>query len=306
MKAPGHDANAFKHAAEAVRRLPEAERRVVDRLTPAPVSGSDSASHDVPSRPSVYSALQRAQGVQPQDVGEPGRDRTSGLRLRGQAVRSIHDDDGQAWSFVMVLGFSRHMVVRVVFDQRTETWLQLHDGAFAELGGVVETVVPDNLKAAVVRAAFAIDDQSELNRSYRELAGHYGFKVDPRPPYDAQKKSKVEAGVMYLKGDFFVGRQQSDVEEVRRDLRRWVQVDRGHTQAWHDRQAARASNSKRSNERIVAAAGASVGAGDLATCQGPSRLTHRVRQAFVLGPVEAAWATRVGPSVLAYASDLCR
>jgi hypothetical protein len=70
----------------------------------------------------------------------------------------------------MVLAWSRHMVVRVVFDQKVETWLQ-HVEAFAELHGVVETVVPDNLKvAAVVRAAFAVDDQSELNRSYRERA----------------------------------------------------------------------------------------------------------------------------------------
>lgn len=128
----------------------------------------------------------------------------------------------KAWCFVMVLAYSRHMFVRVVFDQRIETWLQLHADAFAELGGVVETVVPDNLKAAVVRAAFAIDDQSELNRSYRELARHYGFKIDPTPPYDAQKKGKVEAGVKYVKGNFFVGRQESDVEVVRRDLRRWV------------------------------------------------------------------------------------
>jgi len=34
-----------------------------------------------------------------------------------------------------------------LFDQRIETWLQLHVEAFAELGGVIETVVPDNLKA---------------------------------------------------------------------------------------------------------------------------------------------------------------
>ena len=42
----------------------------------------------------------------------------------------------KAWCFVMVLGFSRHMVVRVAFDQRIETWLALHVEAFAELGGV--------------------------------------------------------------------------------------------------------------------------------------------------------------------------
>jgi hypothetical protein len=128
----------------------------------------------------------------------------------------------KAWCFVMVLGFSRHMVVRVVFDQRIETWLALHVEAFTELGGVPATIVPDNLKAAVIRAAFSVDDQSELNRSYRELARHYHFTVDPTPPYDPGKKGKVEAGVKYVKRNFFVGRQETSVEDVRRDLRRWV------------------------------------------------------------------------------------
>lgn len=175
----------------------------------------------------LYRALQRARGVQPTDVAIPVETAPGEIaQVDFGYVGKLFDPSTmtlrKAWCFVMVLAFSRHMVVRVVFDQRIETWLQLHVEAFAELGGVVETVVPDNLKAAVVRAAFAIDDQSELNRSYRELARHYGFKVDPTPPYDAQKKGKVEAGVKYVKGNFFVGRQQSDVEEVRRDLRRWV------------------------------------------------------------------------------------
>ena len=169
----------------------------------------------------------RARGVRAQDVAIPVDTRPGEIaqvdfgyvgRLLDSATMTLR----KAWCFVMVLAFSRHMVVRVVFDQKVETWLQLHVEAFAELGGVIETVVPDNLKAAVVRAAFAVDDQSELNRSYRELARHYGFKIDPTPPYDAPKKGKVEAGVKYVKGNFFVGRQQTDVAEVRRELQRWV------------------------------------------------------------------------------------
>jgi hypothetical protein len=128
----------------------------------------------------------------------------------------------KAWCFVMVLAYSRHMVVRVAFDQKIETWLGLHVEAFAELGGVPETVVPDNLKAAVVRAAFGVDGATELNRSYREFARHYGFKVDPAPIYAPEKKGKVESGVKYVKGNFFKGRDGQDVTEVRPELARWV------------------------------------------------------------------------------------
>jgi N-carbamoylputrescine amidase len=35
----------------------------------------------------------------------------------------------------MLLGFSRHMLARIVFDQKTTTWLALHVEAFEELGG---------------------------------------------------------------------------------------------------------------------------------------------------------------------------
>lgn len=182
-------------------------------------------SHSAVKR--LYRGLARAKGVQAKDVAipvetGPGEVAQVDFGYVGKLLDPATMTLRKAWCFVMVLSWSRHMVVRVVFDQKIETWLQLHVEAFAELGGVPETVVPDNLKAAVVRAAFAVDDQSELNRSYRELARHYGFKVDPTPPYDAPKKGKVEAGVKYVKGNFFVGRQESDVEEVRRDLRRWV------------------------------------------------------------------------------------
>lgn len=128
----------------------------------------------------------------------------------------------KAWVFVMVLAYSRRMVVRVCFDQKIETWLRVHVEAFAELGGVPRTIVPDNLKAAVVRAAFGVDGAASLNRSYRELARHYGFKVDPAPIYAPKKKGKVESGVKYVKRNFFAGRDGEDVADVTAALQKWV------------------------------------------------------------------------------------
>lgn len=129
----------------------------------------------------------------------------------------------KAWVFVMVLTFSRHMFARVVFDQRTETWLRLHVEAFEKLGGVVETVVPDNLKAAVVRVAFGFSDEPALNRSYRELARHYGFKIDPTPPRSPEKKGGVESAVKYVKNNFFKPRDLEDIVAANTGLDLWVQ-----------------------------------------------------------------------------------
>lgn len=172
--------------------------------------------------------LKRTRAVDPKDVA---------IRVETPAgevaqvdfghVGKLWDPDSgrlrQAYVFVMVLGHSRHQVCRVVFDQKVETWLRLHVEAFEELGGVPRVVVPDNLKAAVVRAAFGMGDDAVLNRSYRELARHYGFKIDPTPPRSPEKKGKVESGVKYVKHNFFGARRdEQDVTVLRRDLARWV------------------------------------------------------------------------------------
>lgn len=128
----------------------------------------------------------------------------------------------KAWVFVMVLSYSRHLFARIVFDQRVTTWMSLHVAAFEKLGGVVETVVPDNLKAAVIRAAFGFTEEPALNRSYRELARHYGFKVDPTPPYSPEKKGGVENGVKYIKRNFFAPRQFEDVHDANQRLDLWI------------------------------------------------------------------------------------
>jgi transposase len=130
----------------------------------------------------------------------------------------------KAWVFVLVLGHSRHMWADIVFDQSAMTWIRLHMDAFAALGGVPRTLVPDNLKAAVITAAFGADrDTLGLHRSYRELARHYGFRIDPAPPRAPKKKGKVEAMVRYLKHNFMAGREEQDVTVVRRDLRVWIE-----------------------------------------------------------------------------------
>jgi transposase len=175
----------------------------------------------------LYRRLRKARGVQPDEIAipvdtQPGEIAQVDFGYVGWLYDPQTERKRKAWVFVMVLGYSRHMWAKVVFDQRTETWLSLHIEAFAHLGGSVETVVPDNLKAAVIRAAFAVGGETALNRSYRELARHYGFKVDPAPAYQPKKKGKVEAGVRYVKGNFFAGRQGESVDEVQPKLEQWV------------------------------------------------------------------------------------
>jgi transposase len=132
----------------------------------------------------------------------------------------------KTWAFVMTLGFSRRTFVQFVHDQRVETWLFCHILAFEHFGGVPAAIVPDNLKAAVVRCAFAVDADSDttLNRSYLELARYYGFLVDPAPPRSPEKKGKVEAGVKYVKSSFVAPRDLDalDIDGTQKELKRWL------------------------------------------------------------------------------------
>jgi hypothetical protein len=166
--------------------------------------------------------------VQPDDVAipvhtEPGQFAQVDFGYLGKLYDPKEKRFRKAWVFVMVLGFSRHMFAQIVFDQKTRTWLRLHVEAFAELGGVPEIIVPDNLKAAVIRAAFGVDGDTALNYSYRELARYYHFKIDPTPPRDPKKKGKVESGVKYVRRNFYKPRKDvEDVDLLAQQLARWV------------------------------------------------------------------------------------
>ncbi|MHB8748846.1 MAG: IS21 family transposase, partial [Aggregatilineales bacterium] len=132
----------------------------------------------------------------------------------------------KAWAFVMTLSFSRHMYVEFVFDQRVETWLQVHVNAFAFFGGAVQRLVCDNLKAAIIRASWN-GDLPEVQWAYRELAEHYGFMIGPCRPRTPQHKGKVERGVGYVKGSFLAGRETMTRSEANRAARVWCIEEAG-------------------------------------------------------------------------------
>jgi len=141
----------------------------------------------------------------------------------GSAGRLLDPRTGQerkAWVFVLVLSWSRHLYAEFVFDQRAETWLQCHRHAFEAFGGVPARIVPDNLKAAILKASFL---EPVAQRSYRECAEHYGFLIDPQPPRAPHLKGKVEqGGVHYLKRNFLAGRPPQPLDEANHTLQRWV------------------------------------------------------------------------------------
>jgi transposase len=80
-----------------------------------------------------------------------------------------------AWAFILVLTYSRHMFVRVVFRLDLRTWLLCHVLALDFLGGVPHRIVLDNLANGALKPDLY---DPKFNRAYAELAHHYGFLDD--------------------------------------------------------------------------------------------------------------------------------
>ena len=101
----------------------------------------------------------------------------------------------QAQIFVAVLGASSYSYAEATWSQQLPDWLGSHVRAFEFLGGAPEIAVPDNLRSGVTKACRY---EPDLNRSYQDLATHYGVAVVPARPGKPRDKAKVEVGVQVV------------------------------------------------------------------------------------------------------------
>jgi transposase len=116
----------------------------------------------------------------------------------GPGIPVVNRQSGEvheAAIFVAVLGASSYTYAEATWTQSLPDWIGSHVRTFAALGGVPEIVVPDNLKAAVTRAHRY---EPTLNRTYTDLAQHYGFAVMPARAAKPRDKAKVEVGVQVV------------------------------------------------------------------------------------------------------------
>jgi len=97
--------------------------------------------------------------------------------------------------FVAVLGASSFTFAKATWTQTLPDWIDAHVRAFEAIGGVPELVVPDNTKTAIVKACFY---EPEVNRTYAEMAAHYGTAILPARPRRPRDKAKVEQAVLIV------------------------------------------------------------------------------------------------------------
>ena len=94
----------------------------------------------------------------------------------------------QAAIFVAVLGASSYSYAEATWTQSLPDWIGAHLRAFEFIGGLPEIVVPDNTKTGVNKACRY---EPDLNRTYHEMAAHYGVAVVPARPAKPRDKAYV-------------------------------------------------------------------------------------------------------------------
>jgi transposase len=97
--------------------------------------------------------------------------------------------------FVCVLGASSYAFAEATWTQSLEDWIRSHVHAFEFFGGVTEITVPDNLKSGVTQPCRY---EPLLNRTYEDMAQHYGTVVIPARVRKPRDKAKAEQGVQMV------------------------------------------------------------------------------------------------------------
>ena len=99
-------------------------------------------------------------------------------------IDPMTDEVHEAHLFVAAMGASSYTYAEGRWTEALPDWIGAHVNTFDFLRGVPKAVVPDNPKVAVTKPSRY---EPGINRTYQELADHYGFVVLParvRKPRD--------------------------------------------------------------------------------------------------------------------------
>jgi transposase len=94
--------------------------------------------------------------------------------------------------FVGALGASNLTYAEATLSQRGPDWIASHVRTLAYIGGVPGAIVPDQLKSGVIAPCRY---EPGIQRTYEEMAEHYGTVILPARPASPRDKAKAEVAV---------------------------------------------------------------------------------------------------------------
>lgn len=100
------------------------------------------------------------------------------------------------WFLAGVMGHSRYMMVRLVWDNTLLTTLNALESMFNEIGGIPMKLTSDNPKCFATEAS---KYEPILNPGFERFCSYYNVIAELLPPADPQKKGKIERLVPYVR-----------------------------------------------------------------------------------------------------------
>lgn len=152
------------------------------------------------------------------DDPPPGAEGQVDYGKLGMWLDPVSERRRSLWAFVMVLCCSRHMFVRPTLVMDQAEWVIAHVEAAEFFGGLPRRLVIDNLKTGVDRPDLY---DPKINRSYAELANHYGVLIDPARAAKPKDKPRVERPMQYVRDSFFAGRNYETITAWREKALVW-------------------------------------------------------------------------------------
>jgi transposase len=103
-----------------------------------------------------------------------------------EVINGLTGEVMTAQLFVAALGASSYTYAEATWTQGLADWIGSHVSAFTFFGGVTAQIVSDNLRSGITKACFY---EPAVNRSYAEMAAHYGTAVVPARPRKPRDKA---------------------------------------------------------------------------------------------------------------------
>ena len=114
---------------------------------------------------------------------------------RSRCFDGLTGEARPAQIFVAVLGASNYTYAEASWTEGLADWIGAHARAFGFIGGVPRCSSADNLKAGVTTACLY---EPRVNRTYAEMAAHYGTAILPTRVRKPRDKAKVEVAVLIV------------------------------------------------------------------------------------------------------------
>ena len=101
--------------------------------------------------------------------------------------------------FVAILGASQYTYAEATFSQQKEDFVTSLENGIHFFDGTPAAIVPDNLKAAVIKSNRF---EPTINETLVDFAEHYQTTILPARAYKPKDKSLVEGAVKYCIKEF--------------------------------------------------------------------------------------------------------